>query len=81
MKKFVLRKFKKIGVNLVSITCAIKPNKLKNRELKVLGILSCFNETCSSHDIKCEKPEALKHFKNLSKKTINLILKQQNNVK
>jgi FMN phosphatase YigB (HAD superfamily) len=63
--KNVLRKLKKMGIKIIGITDAIKPSKLKKEELKVLGISKYFDKIYSSHDLKCEKPEAFKHFKNL----------------
>jgi FMN phosphatase YigB (HAD superfamily) len=70
--KNVLRKLKKMGIKIIGITDAIKPNKLKKEELKVLGISKYFDKIYSSHDLKCEKPEAFKHFKNLVDKTVFL---------
>jgi len=51
---------------------SIKPSKLKKEELKVLGISKYFDKIYSSHDLKCEKPEAFKHFKNLVDKAVFL---------
>ena len=70
--KNVLRKLKRIGIKIIGITDAIKPSKLKKEELKILGILKYFDKIYSSHDLKCEKPEAFKHFKNLVDKAVFL---------
>jgi FMN phosphatase YigB (HAD superfamily) len=70
--KNVLRELKRIGIKIIGITDAIKPNKLKKEELKILGILKYFDKIYSSHDLKCEKPEAFKHFKNLVDRAVFL---------
>jgi len=70
--KEVLRKIKKMGVKIIGITDAVKPNKLKKEELKVLGILKYFDKVYSSHDLKCEKPEAFKYFKDLVDRAVFL---------
>jgi FMN phosphatase YigB (HAD superfamily) len=70
--KDVLRKLKKMGVKIIGITDAIKPSKLKKEELKVLGILKYFDKVYSSYNLKCEKPEAFKYFKNLVNKAVFL---------
>jgi FMN phosphatase YigB (HAD superfamily) len=70
--KNVLRKLKKMGIKIIGITDAIKPSRLKKEELKVLGISKYFDKIYSSHDLKCEKPEAFKHFKNLVDRAVFL---------
>jgi len=70
--KEVLRKIKKMGIKIIGIIDAIKPSKLKKEELKTLGILRYFDEVYSSHDLKCEKPEAFKYFKNYVDKAVFL---------
>jgi FMN phosphatase YigB (HAD superfamily) len=70
--KDALRKLKKMGIKIIGITDAIKPSKLKKEELKVLGILKYFYKVYSSHNLKCEKPEAFKYFKNLVNKAVFL---------
>jgi FMN phosphatase YigB (HAD superfamily) len=70
--KNVLRKLKKMEIKIIGITDVIKPSKLKKEELKVLGISKYFDKIYSSHDLKCEKPEAFKHFKNLVDKAVFL---------
>ena len=70
--KDVLRKIKKMNIKIVGVTDAIKPSKLKKEELKTLGILKYFDKIYSSHDLRCEKPEAFKYFKNLVNKAVFL---------
>jgi len=70
--KEVLRKIKKIGVKIIGITDAVKPTKLKKEELRTLGILKYFDNVYSSHDLKCEKPEAFKYFKDLVDRAVFL---------
>ena len=61
-----------MGVKIIGITDSIKPSKLKKEELKVLGILKYFDKVYSSHDLKCEKPEAFKYLKHLTNKSVFL---------
>lgn len=70
--KDVLRKIKKMNIKIVGVTDSIKPSKLKKEELKTLGISKYFDKIYSSHDLKCEKPEAFKYFKNLVNKAVFL---------
>jgi len=70
--KEVLKKIKKMYIKIIGITDSIKPSKLKREEIKTLGILGYFDKIYSSHDLKCEKPEAFKHFKNLVSRAVFL---------
>jgi len=70
--KEVIRKIKKMGIKIVGITDSIKPTKLKEEELKSLGISKYFDKIYSSYDLKCEKPEAFKYFKNFVNKAVFL---------
>jgi len=61
--KEVLMELKRSGIKIIAISDYIKPSKERKWELDTLGIGKYFDKIYTSHDLRKEKPEALKLFR------------------